>query len=269
MGNTDNLIDNMRVFYPKFDEISPRVLNAIRKVDRKLFLDDTIVALLAVDPEKYFEALRVYHQSTNDVQFSDDLKAALDSLFRSYTAYTAEVSGLAYTNKVLPIGDGQTCSQPSVVAFMADKLELREGLSVLEGGTGCGYNAAIVSELIAPSGRLVTVEINPRLVQVARRNIRAQFGDGIEERIKIIEGDVIEASEKSRETFDRIYFTAAGDLERLDIGRLIGKLKDGTGIILLPDKRETLLWQKYENGVKVRENVYEGYTFVPLQGKSS
>src|SRR5262245_58539625 len=74
---------------------------------------------------------------------------------------------LAYRDDPVHIGYGQTISQPYITALMAELLELAGTETVLEVGTGSGYAAAVLGALAA---RVVTVEINPALVQIAREN---------------------------------------------------------------------------------------------------
>jgi protein-L-isoaspartate(D-aspartate) O-methyltransferase len=89
----------------------------------------------------------------------------------------------AYRDAALPIGEGQTISAPSIVAAMTEALELRGGESVLEVGTGSGYQAAVLSRLAA---RVVTIERRPGLAARARSaldalgvaNVIVHLGDG-------------------------------------------------------------------------------------------
>ena len=89
----------------------------------------------------------------------------------------------AYADYPLPIGDGQTISQPYIVAFMTQALGLRGGETVLEVGTGSGYQAAVLAEI---AGRVFTVEIveplasaaGERLRQLGYRNVTVRCGDG-------------------------------------------------------------------------------------------
>ena len=78
----------------------------------------------------------------------------------------------AYLNTSLSIGNGQTISQPQMVALATDALELRGDEYVLEVGAGSGYQAAIIAELL-PFGSVVAVERIPELVAMARRNLAA------------------------------------------------------------------------------------------------
>jgi protein-L-isoaspartate(D-aspartate) O-methyltransferase len=89
----------------------------------------------------------------------------------------------AYANRPLPIGNGQTISQPFIVALMTDMLALKRGDRVLEIGTGCGYQSAVLAEIasevytieiVAPLAREAAV----RFAELGYRNINARSGDG-------------------------------------------------------------------------------------------
>ncbi len=89
----------------------------------------------------------------------------------------------AYEDHPVPIGHGQTISQPYVVAFMTEVLGLKGGETVLEVGTGCGYQAAVLAEIAA---RVYTIEIvSPLAAESAERlkrlgyaNVSVRAGDG-------------------------------------------------------------------------------------------
>jgi protein-L-isoaspartate(D-aspartate) O-methyltransferase len=80
-----------------------------------------------------------------------------------------ELRSQAYKNRPLPIGHGQTISQPYIVALMTDLLELEAGDVVLEIGTGSGYQAAILSRLVS---RVYTMEIIPELAESASERLQ-------------------------------------------------------------------------------------------------
>lgn len=96
---------------------------------------------------------------------------------------SAEDTDYAYANHPLPIGHGQTISQPFIVAFMVNLLDIGPKDNILEIGTGSGYEAAVLAEL---AGTVCTVEVVPELVSSARRrleqlgytNILLRHGDG-------------------------------------------------------------------------------------------
>lgn len=78
---------------------------------------------------------------------------------------------MAYLDQPLSIGEGQTISQPYIVAMMTEALELSGSGRILEIGTGSGYQTAILSAL-TPTGRVITVERVPDLAQTARRRLQ-------------------------------------------------------------------------------------------------
>lgn len=96
-----------------------------------------------------------------------------------------EVRHLSYTDGPLPIGEGQTISQPYIVAYMTQVLELKPGHRVLEIGTGSGYQAAVLSEIV---NDVYSIEIVPSLGESARNrlqrlgymNVTVRIGDGYE-----------------------------------------------------------------------------------------
>jgi len=89
----------------------------------------------------------------------------------------------AYNDRALPIGEGQTISQPYIVAYMTQTLGVQAGERVLEIGTGSGYQAAILSEL---GGEVYTIEIvdalgeeaKKRLKRLKYKNVNVRIGDG-------------------------------------------------------------------------------------------
>lgn len=95
----------------------------------------------------------------------------------------AELAPLAYLNRPLPIGHGQTISQPFIVALMTDLMKIKAGDKVLEIGTGSGYQAAVLAEMttsvysieiIEPLG----MEAGERLRELGYRNVETRVGDG-------------------------------------------------------------------------------------------
>jgi protein-L-isoaspartate(D-aspartate) O-methyltransferase len=89
----------------------------------------------------------------------------------------ANVINAAYANGPLPIGHGQTISQPYIVALMTDLLELDEHYNVLEVGTGSGYQTAVLAELCH---KVYTIENIPELAQTAQKRLRSMGYDNIE-----------------------------------------------------------------------------------------
>ena len=115
----------------------------------------------------------------------------------------SESRHLAYQDIALSIGQEQTISQPYIVALMTSSLGLRGGERVLEVGTGSGYQAAVLSNLV-PNGHVVTVERIPVLAERARVKLRGLGCDNVDVRL---EQGVLGCPEEK--PFDAIIVTAA------------------------------------------------------------
>ena len=119
---------------------------------------------------------------TGRATLSERVMAALDKVPRHRFVPSGE-ERYAYDNRPLPIGHGQTISQPFIVALMTDLLDLKAGDKVLEIGTGCGYQAAVLAEL---AREVYTIEIvvplakeaAARLAALGYHNVSARSGDG-------------------------------------------------------------------------------------------
>jgi len=87
------------------------------------------------------------------------------------------IRGRAWDNEALPIGEGQTISQPIVVARMCELLDLRGHETVLDVGTGSGYHAAVLAQLAA---RVVSIERHASLSELAGRSLQAAAATNVE-----------------------------------------------------------------------------------------
>ncbi|HEY5906845.1 MAG TPA: protein-L-isoaspartate(D-aspartate) O-methyltransferase [Vicinamibacteria bacterium] len=162
----------------------------------------------------------------------------------------------AYDDHPLPIGHAQTISQPYIVAFMTAALGLRGGESVLEIGTGSGYQAAVLSEIV---GQVHTIEIvaplaeeaRARLLRLGYRNVQVRAGDGYRGWPEVA-------------PFDAIMVTAAAPRIPEDLKR---QLKDG-GRLIVPvgdDSQELVLVTR--RGARFDERRVLPVRFVPMTGE--
>ncbi len=123
----------------------------------------------------------------------------------------------AYDDRAYPIMSGQTISAPGVVAFMLEQLDIQECMKILEIGTGTGYNAALLSHLVGPSGKVFSVELLSELHEIAKKNL-AKIGSP--KNLELILGDGSIGYEKEA-PYDRIIATAGmPDLNRQVIDQL-------------------------------------------------
>ncbi len=168
-----------------------------------------------------------------------------------------------YADAPIPIGAGQTCSQPSMVAAMASMLELAPGMRALEVGAGCGYSAAVAASLISPGGALFAVEFLPELAETARANLA---GFSFDAEVEVITGDG-SLGLPSRAPFDRIYF-AAGAGFGFDESPLLEQLKPG-GVLLYPQSRGDMFYAKKNPDGSLSRRQAGGVVFVELKGNNS
>ena len=209
--------------------------------------------------EEIVALARESRAATGRATLSERVLAAMAKVPR-HDLVPAGQKAVAYANRPLPIGLGQTISQPFVVALMTDLMEVKPGDRVLEIGTGSGYQAAVLAEL---AGTVYTIEIvEPlareaagRLKQLGYRNVVAKSGDGYQ-------------GWPEHAPFDAIMVTAA---PREVPQPLIEQLKPG-GRLVVPvggqaTGQELLLIEKRPDGTVARRNIL-AVRFVPLTDKS-
>jgi protein-L-isoaspartate(D-aspartate) O-methyltransferase len=165
----------------------------------------------------------------------------------------------AYNDSPLPIGHGQTISQPYIVAYMTQLLNVSQGDKVLEIGTGSGYQAAILGEI---AKEVFTIEIVEALGEQAKRRLKALGYDNV----TVIVGDGYSGFQKEA-PFDAIMVTAAaGDIP----SPLIEQLKDGGKLVMPvgpPEAVQMLVLIEKKKGKIVRKNLTP-VRFVPFTRKN-
>ncbi|RKY73883.1 MAG: protein-L-isoaspartate O-methyltransferase [Candidatus Latescibacterota bacterium] len=166
---------------------------------------------------------------------------------------------MAYSDTPLPIGEGQTISQPYIVALMTEALELNPGDRVLEVGTGSGYHAAVLSEI---AKEVYTIEIieslgrtaEERLKRLGYKNVKVRIGDGY-------------LGWQEYAPFDAIIVTCAPEHIPQP---LVEQLAEG-GRMVIPvgeeDRIQTLFLLKKEEG-EIRQKALIPVRFVPMTGEA-
>lgn len=169
----------------------------------------------------------------------------------------------AYLDRPLPIGEGQTISAPHMVAIIAETLDLTEGMNILEIGTGFGYNAAVVSEVVGNKGHVYTVERIPYLADRAIENLERT---GYIEGVTVILGDgTLGYPEKA--PYDRIYGTASAP----KVPEPLKKQLKIDGKLIIPMGSHSY-FQELVSVTRISEDNYQtknlgGVVFVPMIGE--
>ena len=202
------MLKSVRNYLSNFGSVDERIINVMKKFDRKYFVP---------------EIMRAF----------------------------------AYEDEPLNIGYGQTISQPSTVARMISLLELKAGDSVLEIGTGSGWNASLISYLIGEKGKVLSLEIDKNLI----KNAKQAIGNFKIKNIKIKSKDFRKINEK----FDKIVFTAGIERGReVVIDGFAYKSLNENGILICPYRVGPLIIDKKLNDKIEKSSTREEYVFVPL-----
>ena len=169
-----------------------------------------------------------------------------------------ELRGVAYSDRPLPIGSGQTISQPQMVGTLLEALELRGDETVLDVGTGSGYQAALLARL---AGSVVSVEIIPELAASAQKRLRwLGYPD-----VEVVVGDG-SLGWPGRAPYEAIVVAAGAP--RIPAA-LVDQLADGGRLVIPVGERaeqQLLRVRKHQNALSTEQLV--GCFFVPLVGRA-
>ncbi|RJO59486.1 protein-L-isoaspartate(D-aspartate) O-methyltransferase [Candidatus Parcubacteria bacterium] len=166
----------------------------------------------------------------------------------------------AYEDAPLPIGKGQSISQPSTVAQMLELLQVEPGNRVLDVGCGSGWLTGLLAEIVGPSGFVYAVDIIPELTELTKHHLYSYHFTNIETRIG---NGWLGLPEHA--PYDRIVVSAAAS----EVPKpLIDQLAHG-GRLIMPvgeDIQDLVLLSKDLQG-KLEKQVQPGFQFVPLVGQ--
>jgi len=182
--------------------------------------------------------------------------------------------GEAYTDYALPIGKGQTISQPSTVARMLILARLKEGDDVLEVGTGSGWNASLIAFIVYP-GHVTSVERINVLKEKAESNLSAlrnhlkqKSPQDVQKigKINFYAENIFVKGKVWKKRYDKIIITAGievGGEKKIEF--LARKLLKQGGLLICPYVSGPLMiYKKEKHGKLIREETKENYVFVPL-----
>ncbi len=167
---------------------------------------------------------------------------------------------LSELNEALPIGLGQTISQPLVVAFMIEQLWPQPGDKILDIGSGSGWTTALLAEIVGPEGKIISVELIPELKEFGEKNV-SKYDFVKMGRVRFVCSDGSKGYGREA-PYDRILASASANRvpdswkEQLKTGgRIVAPV--GSSIVVINKK---LLDGKAE----FEEKEHQGFVFVPL-----
>lgn len=190
---------------------------------------------------------------------SSDMERAFRELDR--TDFLPESQkNLAGKDEPLPIGQGQSMSQPYTVAFILNLLDLQKGDNVLDVGTGSGWQAALIARLVAPEGKVFTVERIKEIAEEAKANLD-KFGLVESGAVVPVNGNALEINPEWP-VFDKIVSAA----EYHSVPEVWKNALAVGGRIVMPVSGRLVVADKI-TGDKFEIKEYPGFSFVPLIDK--
>ncbi len=183
-----------------------------------------------------------------------------------------ELHGEAYEDYALPIGFGATISQPTTVAFMLEKLDVKEGQKVLDVGSGSGWTTALLAYLVGKKGRVIGVEIIPELVTFGQKNLAHWYSNVLKNnrirkpgRAEIRQAEKVVKEIPSETPFARILVSAAAK----EIPRELLTQLAPNGVLVIPigaehEVQKIVRIHKKRNG-EFETQEFPGFVFVPLR----
>ena len=170
----------------------------------------------------------------------------------------------AYENYPIPIGYGQTISQPQTVAFMLEHLAPEEGNKILDVGSGSGWQTALLAHIVGPHGKIIALELIPELKELGEKNAE-KYGFVSEGRaefhaLNAKDGFPLEAP------FDRIIAAASLPVRLVGahVVRLTWKTELKVGGRIVVPLGESIMLLKKKTDSLFEEHEFPGFLFVPF-----
>jgi len=167
------------------------------------------------------------------------------------------MENLAELNEALPIGYGQTISQPLVVAFMIEQLQPQPGDKILDVGSGSGWTSALLGEIVGEQGKVIAIEVIPELKDFGEKNVK-KYNLVKKGQVQFIWADGSKGYKKGA-PFDKILVSAAAEKcfpawkEQLKVGgRIVTPISSSIWLFIKKSEKE------------FEEIEYPGFAFVPL-----
>ncbi len=164
----------------------------------------------------------------------------------------------AYEDRALPLVGGQTISQPSTVMIMTQALDVQQGQKVLEIGTGSGYQAALLAELVKPKGQVYTTEIVKAVYEFGKKNLEKY------QHVTVLFADGTMGAE-AYAPFDRIMVTAA--CRNIPLPLVAQLRRRGLLVVPVGTPYEQRMIVGMKKGKTLETHSIGSFVFVPLTGK--
>jgi len=169
-----------------------------------------------------------------------------------------DIKNLADFNEALPIGQGQTISQPLVVAFMIEQLQPGPGEKILDIGSGSGWTTALLAQIVGTKGKIISIELIPELKKFGEKNV-AKYNFIEKGLVEFICADGSKGYKKEA-PFDKILASAAVQegvppawKKQLKVdGRVVTPIRSSIWVLEKKSKSE------------FEKTKYPGFAFVPL-----